>query len=198
MNKEFWDERYNEENFAYGHEPNVLLKEILDKLPPGKILLPAEGEGRNAVYAASKGWQVNAFDISEAGKRKAEKLAKESKVTILYEINSFETYSAPENSFDCIAMVFTHLPKGIRQTNFRKLLSFLKSGGMLIVIGFSKNQLGKSSGGPKDIDMLFSEEQLRNDFGIMKNIRIEKWDMELKEGKYHEGIGSLIQLTAIK
>src|SRR5665213_2297224 len=174
MNKEFWNQRYGEKNFAYGQEPNTLLKNILDNQLAGKILFPAEGEGRNSVYAASKGFDVYAFDFSEEGKNKAEKLAKENNLTIHYEINSFENYSTPDNSFDYIAMVFTHLPKEIRQVNFRKLIKYLKPGGLLIVIGFSKKQSGKTSGGPKDLYMLFSEEQLRNDFEGMKNINIEE------------------------
>ena len=72
--KEFWNERYRQNEFAYGEEPNEFLKEQLAKLQPGSILFPAEGEGRNAVYAAQSGWQVSAFDISEEGKKKAERL----------------------------------------------------------------------------------------------------------------------------
>ena len=73
--KEFWEIRYAEKQYAYGENPNVYFKEQLDKLKPGKILLPAEGEGRNAVYAAKQGWEVMAFDLSSEGKNKAEKLA---------------------------------------------------------------------------------------------------------------------------
>ena len=54
--KEFWDTRYAEIDFAYGKTPNTFFKDSIDKLTPGKLLLPADGEGRNAVYAATKGW----------------------------------------------------------------------------------------------------------------------------------------------
>ena len=69
--KEFWDERYAEPDYVYGKAPNKYFKEKLDEIQRGKILFPAEGEGRNAVYAAKKGWRVSAFDISEKGKEKA-------------------------------------------------------------------------------------------------------------------------------
>ncbi|MEO8147810.1 MAG: class I SAM-dependent methyltransferase [Bacteroidia bacterium] len=198
MTKEFWNERFAAEDFAYGQEPNALLKNILDKVPAGKILFAAEGEGRNAVYAATKGWQVYAFDISSAGKQKAEKLASEKNVKIDYELNSFENYSARENFFDCIALVFSHLLSQTRRSDFRRLINFLKPGGLLIVIGFSKKQLGKPSGGPKDLNMLFSKEQLRSDFVGMKNISSEEIEMNLDEGPFHKGIASLIQFTAVK
>lgn len=72
---ERWNERYSTDEFAYGEEPNAYFKEQLDKLNAGAILFPAEGEGRNAVFAATRGWRVAAFDISTEGKKKALRLA---------------------------------------------------------------------------------------------------------------------------
>jgi ubiquinone/menaquinone biosynthesis C-methylase UbiE len=198
MIKEFWNERYASKEFAYGTEPNILFKAIIDKLPPCKILLAAEGEGRNAVYAATKGWQVDAFDLSEEGKQKAEKLADHKQVAIHYTVSSFEDFTARENSYDCIAFIFSHLPEAIRQQNYRKLLRYLKPGGLCIAIGFSEKQLGKSSGGPKELSMLFSEKQLREDFHELKDMQIRELDMELDEGPFHKGIGSLIEMTGYK
>lgn len=80
--KNKWDKRYSSEEFAYGEEPNKYLKQQLDKLKVGTILFPAEGEGRNAVYAALLGWNVFAFDISKEGKKKALQLAKSNNVMI--------------------------------------------------------------------------------------------------------------------
>lgn len=198
MIKEFWNERYASKEFAYGTHPNVLFKAIIDKLPPGKILMAAEGEGRNAVYAATKGWQVDAFDLSEEGKHKAEKLAAHKQVVIQYSVNSFEDFTAKDNSYDCIAFIFSHLPEAGRQKNFRKLLHYLKPGGVCIAIGFSTKQLGKASGGPKELSMLFSEKQLLDDFHEIKDIQIREMEMELDEGPFHKGVGSLIEMTGYK
>src|SRR5687768_5721230 len=77
-----WNERYSKHEFAYGEQPNNYLKEQLEKLDVGTILFPAEGEGRNAVFAAKLGWTVSAFDISVEGKNKALRLAKTNKVKI--------------------------------------------------------------------------------------------------------------------
>ena len=84
--KQFWNDRYSEEEFIYGVEPNEFLKLELDKIPTGSILLPAEGEGRNAVYAASKGWNVTAFHYSEAAKVKTTLLAEKMNVKLDYEL----------------------------------------------------------------------------------------------------------------
>jgi SAM-dependent methyltransferase len=198
MTKEFWNERYAESDFAYGKEPNALLKKILDKIPAGKILFPAEGEGRNAVYAATLGWDVYAFDISEEGKRKAGALANEKNVEIHYTINSFQDYSTAANTFDCVALVFTHLPEEIRRASYQRLLNFLKPGGTVIVIGFAEEQLGKTSGGPKDKTMLFSMNQLSGDFDMLENIEIEASGVILDEGPFHQGNASVIWMTGKK
>lgn len=71
--KEFWNGKYSSKEYIYGTEPNEYFKSALEKYRPGTILLPGDGEGRNAVYAAKKGWQVTAFDFSNAAKEKAEK-----------------------------------------------------------------------------------------------------------------------------
>lgn len=81
---DFWNEMYGTEEFRYGTTPNEFFKEKLDKMKPGSVLLPAEGEGRNAVYAATQGWDVTAFDISAQGKEKAVQLAKQHNVSINY------------------------------------------------------------------------------------------------------------------
>lgn len=72
---QFWNERYSQAEYVYGETPNVFFAAQLDKLSAGTIILPCEGEGRNAVYAASQGWEVKAFDASEAGQKKALLLA---------------------------------------------------------------------------------------------------------------------------
>ena len=73
--KQFWDERYAEPHFVYGEAPNVFFENSLKDLSAGKILLPCEGEGRQAVHAAAQGWEVLAFDQSSAGRDKALQLA---------------------------------------------------------------------------------------------------------------------------
>ena len=78
FNYNFWDERYSTDEFIYGKEPNEFFRENLLKIRPGKLFLPGEGEGRNAVFAAKNGWTVDATDQSEIGKLKALKLASES------------------------------------------------------------------------------------------------------------------------
>lgn len=196
--KSFWDERYSGNEFAYGTNPNVFFKDQLEKLSPGKLLLPAEGEGRNAVYAALEGWQVIAFDQSEVAKRKAETLALEFNVKINYEVCDQENFDFDENYFDCVALIFVHLPIELRNFFHQKMLRFLKPGGKLILEGFEKSQINKTTGGPKNTDMLFSKEELLNDFNMLKKLTFSKKEVELNEGKFHHGNANLIRLIGIK
>ncbi len=194
----FWNERYANDEYVYGTEPNQFYKEEIKKLTPGKILFPAEGEGRNAVYAATQGWNVTAFDASSEGKRKAEKLASTRGVTIDYLISNYDDIQFTPASFDCIVMTYTHMSPLKRNEYHQKLISFLKPGGKLILEGFSKEQIENNTGGPKDINMLFSEEELKTDFKDLSHLSIEKTKVTLSEGLFHQGESAIIRAVGTR
>lgn len=193
----FWNSRYEEDEFAYGTEPNEFFKSILSNLKPGTILLPAEGEGRNAVYAAQLGWDVDAIDFSQAGKDKALKLAHKFGVSINYEITDITKFEANKN-YDAIAFIFMHLAPKERDETFQRYLSFLKPGGKLIVEIFNKQQLGNPSGGPKNADWLVNKEELATLFAGIDIELLEEVETTLHEGKYHEGKANTTRLIGTK
>lgn len=195
---QFWNERFNSEEYVYGTEPNRFYREELKKLSPGKILFPAEGEGRNAVYAATKGWQATAFDSSSVAKTKAEKLARKKNVEIDYSVSDYENISLPKESFNCLVLIFAHMPPPKRKEYHQKMASFLKPGGTLILEGFSKKQIRNLTGGPRNVDMLFSEEELRNDFNFFSALRISETDVKLDEGTFHQGKASVLRVVGKK
>lgn len=201
--KEFWNARYLGDEFAYGKDPNVFFKSELDKLVPGKILLPADGEGRNSVYAAKNKWNCFACDISEAGKDKAEVLAKGNQVNIDYKVGDFGALTYDLNSFDCIALVYAHFPPHKKIEFFKIVDKYLKVGGVLLFEGFSKSHLKFNStnpkvGGPKNEDVLFSIEELKSVFGNYNITISEEATIDLAEGAYHIGTGSVIRFVAKK
>lgn len=196
--QEFWNQRYAQEDYAYGIKPNAFFKSQIDQLEPGKLLLPAEGEGRNAVYAAQKGWDVYAFDFSAEAKNKADKLAERLSVSIDYEVSDFEKLNYKEVFFDAIALIFAHFPANQRKLYHQKIQIYLKMDGVLIVEGFSISQYSRSSGGPKNKEMLFTSDQLRQDFSLIKNARITEEEVMLNEGFYHQGISSVIRFVGKK
>lgn len=198
-----WDDCYSSEEFAYGVEPNAYLKQQLEKLPLGAILFPAEGEGRNAVFAAKLGWKVSAFDISAEGKKKAGRLAKASTVTIDYQVSDLSSLTYTPGQFDVIALIFAHLPAEIKSAAHRALERFLKPGGVVIFEAFSKRHLeylavNEKVGGPKDINQLFSLDEIKTDFPNYKIIELAETEVELNEGQFHNGKGSVIRFVGRK
>ncbi|NOR76628.1 MAG: methyltransferase domain-containing protein [Draconibacterium sp.] len=194
----FWDERFGHEEYAYGIKPNQYFKQELEKLTPGKILLPAEGEGRNAVFAAKLGWQVTAFDSSFEGKKKAEKLAKKNSVSINYILNNYEEFKTNLGEFDCVALIFAHMQPNKRNEYHKKITALLEPAGTLILEGFSKKQINNNTGGPKNIDMLFSSNELQNDFESFSKLNINETETTLDEGQSHQGVTSVIRVLGIK
>jgi len=196
--KKFWNERYGKQEYIYGKTPNVFFEKQLQKLKPGKLLLPCEGEGRNAVFAASKGWTVRAFDTSEAGKIKAMKLASENNVDIDYLIDDATTVKYPQSSFEVIAFIYAHFPTNIRKQIHQKAIEWLKPGGKIILEAFNPKQLQNNSGGPKELAMLYTEEMLRNDFENLDIELLETKTIELNEGEHHKGKADIIQFVGTK
>ena len=201
--KQFWDERYANREYAYGEEANKFLKQELEKLPAGTILFAAEGEGRNAVFAAKIGWEVSAFDISAEGRKKALELAKKNKVEIDYRIGELEELDYSNQYFDAIALIFAHFPTAIKSTYHKTLTNYLRKDGLVIFEAFSKKNLEYLSesnpvGGPKDVDMLFSIEEIKADFPGFEIIELEETQIELNEGLFHNGRGSVIRFVGRK
>ena len=201
--KEFWDDRYSKDEFAYGKHPNNYLKKQLEKLEVGSILFPAEGEGRNAVFAATLGWSVSAFDISTEGKNKALRLTESQNVSIDYQVGELNTLNYNNNQFDAIALIYAHFPADIKSQYHKTFDKYLKKGGTIIFEAFSKkllyyNSVNEKIGGPKDINMLFSIEELKSDFVNYEIVELEEKEIELNEGQFHNGKGSVIRFVGRK
>lgn len=196
--KEMWDERFSGEDYIYGKQPNEFFRLQLDKLQHGRLLLAGEGEGRNAVYAASKGWQVDAFDYSEKAREKALKLAEEQNVKISYTVQDLNDFNPGEGLYDAAALIYIHLEEELRQKVHAKVIASLKPGGVLILEAFDKEQLSRSSGGPRDIDLLYSLEDIVNDFNSLEFSTFMKETLVLDEGDKHSGEAVVIRFAGVK
>ncbi|ASV11173.1 SAM-dependent methyltransferase [Leptospira santarosai] len=198
-----WNERYSKPEFAFGEQPNDYLKEQLEKLSPGSILFPAEGEGRNAVFAANLGWAASAFDISVEGKKKALRLAEINKVTIDYQVGELHSLNYKENQFDAIALIYAHFPADIKSFYHKTLDKFLRRNGIVLFEAFGKKHIDyvlkdERIGGPRDIASLFSTDELKEDFANYEIIELAEKEIELNEGLYHNGKGSVIRFVGRK
>lgn len=200
---DIWNERYSSNEYVYGKQPNTYLKEQLETLSVGSILFVGEGEGRNAVYAASKGWKVSAYDISSEGKKKTLLLASQHKVHIDYHVGELQDLNYEKNQFDVIAFIYTHFSAETRSMIHKEVSTYLRLGGTIILEAFSKKQIKHQikcdgGGGPKNIDMLYSLEDIKSDFYNFKIIELIETEVCLTEGDFHNGISSVIRFTGQK
>lgn len=196
--EQFWNERYGAEAYAYGTKPNQFLAEHIAFLPIGKVLFAAEGEGRNAVFAAQNGIHVAAFDTSEKGKIKADLLATEKKVQINYQVGILDDLGYESNSFDGLVLIYAHFDDSVRAPLHKKLTDLVKPGGVILFEAFSKDQIQYPSGGPKKLAMLFDLEEVKNEFNNCDFSYLKSEVIELSEGEFHQGKGSVIRFIATK
>ena len=197
MSKDFWNSRYSEPNFAYGTEPNLFFKEQIESLKPAKALFLAEGEGRNAVYAAELGWDVDAVDFSVEAKSKAKNLAERNKVIINYDLCDLDEYNFKDNFYDLVVMIFVHMPFELKKKVFSNSIKSLKTNGRIIIEAFSKEQINNTSGGPRSVDLLYSENDI---LGLVKGLNIELIETRiiiLEEGEHHKGKANVIRFVGV-
>nr|WP_320135474.1 class I SAM-dependent methyltransferase [uncultured Amphritea sp.] len=194
-----WDQRYSGENFVYGTEPNEFLVEQAYRIPQGSVLCLAEGEGRNAVYLAQKGYEVHAIDLSTIGRDKAMSLAEKTGTRIRYDVGDLTHLEIAPDHWSGIVSIFAHSPSALRRDLHKKVVSGLQPGGVFILEAFSPNQLNSSGlGGPKDPDMLMSLHDLKQELAELDLLLARECLRPVNEGELHRGECSVIQLVGVK
>ncbi len=199
----FWDERYLADEYVYGENPNEFFSQQLALLTAGKLLLPAEGEGRNAVHASINGWKTRAFDLSSAGKSKAMRLAAKHGVSIDYQVGELASIKLKDAEFDAMALIFAHFNTDVRQQYHQRLSASLRSGAIVILEGFSKEHvdhqcLNPTAGGPRDASMLYSKDEILSDFPDFETVLLEESEIVLSEGPFHQGSASVLRYVGRK
>lgn len=197
--KEFWDERYSDNKYVYGEKPNDFLAENLKYFKEGgKILCLAEGEARNAVFLATKGFEVTAVDQSSVAKEKALKLSQKNDVHINYEVADLRNFDFGENVWDGIISISAHTPSDVREHVHSSVKKALKEKGIFLLEGYNLKQLQYKTGGPKKEDMLFSRENLESDFAGFEILLSQDFLRHINEGEFHNGDSSVTQFITRK
>jgi SAM-dependent methyltransferase len=194
----FWNARYADPVYAYGTKPNEYLREKLPALPVGTLLAAAEGEGRNAVYAASLGHDVRAFDMSREGQRKALALAEAQGVSIQYAVNAADDFRVEKETVAVLTLIYAHFPAESKSRLNQQLAQAVQPGGYVIFEAFGKEQLAYQSGGPKDPAMLYSLAEVRADFPDFDELEGYEAIINLDEGPYHQGPGAVVRFFGRK
>ena len=193
----FWDARYADDVYRFGEAPNAFLARQAERLQPGlKALSVADGEGRNGVWLAEQGHQVTALDASAVGLQKAKALAMDRGVSVQLLQADLADWQA-EALFDAVVLTYVHLPPGLRPHAHRRLAQALRPGGVLILEAFHPLQLGHHSGGPKQTDMLYTLDMLREDFsGLVEEAWAQECETTLHEGPGHQGSAAVTRYIA--
>lgn len=192
-----WNQRYAGAEYVYGTEPNTFLQTHAAQLQ-GPVLSLAEGEGRNAVFLATRGLEVLGVDASAVGLAKAQKLAATRGVKIRTEVADLAVYTPPPETFGAVVSIFAHLPSVIRQRLYPLVEQALKPGGILLLEAYAKAQLQHRTGGPKDPDMLMARADLEQAFPHCEIILSREIEREVIEGQLHTGRAAVVQFIARK
>jgi len=192
-----WDERYAASEYVYGTEPNAFLAEHAHLLN-GPVLSLAEGEGRNAVFLATRGLTVLGVDSSAVGLRKAHALAATRGVTISTEVADLAHFTPPPAHYGAVVSIFAHLPGSLRARLYPLLENSLLPGGLILLEAYAEDQLAYGTGGPKEVDMLMSVEKIRQAFPTLEPLVLHAIKREVVEGTYHTGTASVVQFIGRK
>ncbi|KKB71686.1 MULTISPECIES: class I SAM-dependent methyltransferase [Bacillus] len=195
----FWNTRFQDENYIYGTEPNAFLSESQKKLQlSGDALAIAEGEGRNAVFLAEQGMDVTAWDYAESGLRKTEKLAASRDVTVKTELVDLHEASWKKDQWDEIVCIFGHFPKELRRKTLLGVKEAVKPGGFFVAEVYSIHQIPYKSGGPQDLELLYSPEEFLQIYADWRIVHFFMGEVVRHEGDLHNGLSHVIQFIGQK
>jgi SAM-dependent methyltransferase len=197
---ERWENRYAKPDYEFGTAPNEFLASCKALLPKsGRALSVADGESRNGVWLAEQGLTVTAIDFSPTAQKKARALAAERKVSLEIIQTDVHAWTYPEAGFDVVVEIFAQFStpdeRAVKWAGMRRAL---KPGGLLIVQGYTPKQLDYATGGPKQIEHLYTRALLQGTFGDFRDMKFTEEERVLHEGDAHSGMSAVIGLTGHK
>jgi SAM-dependent methyltransferase len=194
----FWDDRFAGDEYAYGTEPNDFVRAEAHRIPPGRVLCLAEGEGRNATYLAGLGHAVTAVDFSAAGLRKAERLAHARGVVLELVHADLADWEPPADAFAGIVSIFAHTPPEVRRRIHGLVPRALVPGGCFLLEAYRPEQLALGTGGPKDPAFMMTAAALRDELAPLELETLRAVEREIHEGPFHGGPSATVQLVGVR
>jgi SAM-dependent methyltransferase len=195
---DFWNRRFATESYVFGTRPAAFVVDNAHYLgPQSRVLVPADGEGRNSVFLAERGHRVVATDIAEEGLAKAQKLAAARGVSVEFRHLDLQGWQWPDADFDAVVAVFIQFaPPAFRDEIFAGMKRSVRPGGVVLLHGYTPKQLEYGTGGPRVVEQLYTAELLREKFADWELLRTEAYERELDEGEGHQGRSAIVDLIA--
>lgn len=193
-----WNERYGAPGFAYGTEPNDFLAEVATRIPAGRVLSIADGEGRNGVHLAALGYAVTSVDASSVGLAKAQRLAESRGVRINTVVADLAEYVITPGAWEGIVSIFCHLPPSLRRQVHAQVVRGLAPGGLFVLESYSAQQLGRGTGGPTSIELLPTLDLLREELTGLEWLHAVEIERDVHEGTFHDGLSAVVQVIGRK
>lgn len=194
--RDTWEERYSAEEYVFGIEPNDFLREVVADLPTGTALCIAEGEGRNAVHLASLGWQVESFDLTEAGVRKTAALAQRRGVDVTSHVADAAEFDLGVDRWNLIVSIFAHMPPPVRRDLHSRVVRALRPGGVFVLEAYRPEQLGRGTGGPPVAELMMPLTALRDELVGLELEHAVELERSVVEGSGHTGEAAVVQVVA--
>jgi len=197
---ERWETRFRAPGYVFGEEPNAFLKSQAHRLHRGQsVLSVADGEGRNGVWLAEQGLDVLAIDFSETALAKARALASQRGVRLRTELADIFTWRWPQAAFDVVVAIFTQVAFAAERNEFfANLKRALRPGGLLLMQGYRPEQLNYRTGGPPEVERLYTRSILEQSFGDLAELEIHEHDSVINEGTGHVGMSALVDVIGRK
>jgi SAM-dependent methyltransferase len=194
-----WDQRYGRDGFFYGTDPSDFLVERVADLPAGgELLCLGEGEGRNAVWLAGRGFRVTGTDASAVGLAKAQQLAAARGVTIDTVVSDVATFDLGDARWDAVVSIWAHLPPDVRRGLHPRVARALRPGGVLFLEHYHPRQIPYKTGGPPDPTWMLTLDELGRDFAAFEVIHAAERERVVVEGAGHGGLSYVTQFVARK
>jgi SAM-dependent methyltransferase len=191
-----WDARYAEPGYRFGTDPNDFLRDEAARIPAGRVLCLADGEGRNSVWLAERGHDVTAVDVSSTGLEKARRLAAERNVRITTVLADLADYVIAPGAWQGIVSIYAHTAPDVRARVHGQIHGGLAPGGVFLLEAYRPEQLGRGTGGPAEDDRMMNLARLRAELGPLEWEVAREIDREVNEGHRHSGMASVVQLVA--
>lgn len=196
--QEFWNGRFDGDDYTYGTTPNDFLVEALTGRQIGRAFSLGEGEGRNATWLAERGGDVASVDASDKGVAKTHRLAHSRGVHVAATQGFLEDVKLSSQSYDTIISIFAHTPSDVRRALHAMVVDALAPGGVFVFEGYSPDQLKYDTGGPKDVSLLVTLDDLRNELEGLEFDVLREVERDVVEGKLHTGHAAVVQCVARK